>query len=98
LTDCNYTACRHNAASSPRLKRYGSKCLSSAGCVYKNYRVDCILYNSAGDVNYNVERLTDDELKYCLFMEHRKTGQAKLLAEARRRERRKTNAKNSVPV
>lgn len=77
MTNCNYTVCRHNAASSPRLKRYGSKCMSTA-CIYENYRVSCILHNSAGDVNYNVERLTDDELKYCLFKENRKTGQANL--------------------
>jgi len=85
LKDCNYTTCQHNAASSSRLKRFGLKCLHKPGCIIESPNTTAILRNSASDINYNVKRLTDDELKYCLFKEKRKTGQAKLQAEAKRR-------------
>lgn len=49
--------------------------------------VDWILHNSVTDPNYDnwVPRLTDEELLYCLERERRKSGLAKLRAEAKRR-------------
>ena len=46
-----------------------------------------VLGCSVGDVNWRnaVPRLTDEELRYCLERETRKTARKRLLAEARRR-------------
>lgn len=49
--------------------------------------VGWILRNSVNDINYRnaVPELTDEELRYCLKREARKTGLQQLRAEARRR-------------
>ncbi|MBP1682514.1 MAG: hypothetical protein H6Q70_134 [Firmicutes bacterium] len=85
---CSNVLCRNNAVNSSRMKRYGEKCLNQI-CEKQDQvseNVGWILNNSVNDPNYRVSRLNDTELKYCLSKEARKTGQAKLLREKRRRE------------
>lgn len=51
----------------------------------RHEEVGWILCNSADDVCYSPERLTHDELLFCLEHEDRSTGLAKLKREARKR-------------
>lgn len=100
MTNCDYTACRHNSASSPRLKRYGSKCMTNS-CIFNTSDVKWILNCSVGDCNWNPKALTHAELKYCLHKEKRRSGVTRLQAELRRREKAKeakSNGKDSVSV
>lgn len=84
---CSNTLCKNNAANSPKMKRYGERCLAKL-CENHNkttVNVNWILNNSVNDCMYRPDVLTDEELAYCLEKETRKTGQAKLKAELKRR-------------
>ena len=90
--DCDYTSCLHHPASSPRLKRYGNRCLLKTGCAFWTGPVKWILNCSVTDVGWDPKKLTDDELRYCIFKEKRKSGLTKLQAELRRREKKTKGA------
>ena len=53
------------------------------------YRINSVLHCPDGDSNYagGLERLTDEELRYCWDNETRKSGLRQIMREIRRREK-----------
>lgn len=82
---CEYSECKFHPAAHPRLKRYGDRCTRKEGCIFSRTDVRNVLGRSVGAVN--IESLSDDEIKYCIFHEKRKSGLDKLRAEMKRRKK-----------
>lgn len=86
---CKRTFCKSNYAHYPKLKRYGEKCMNPNTCtmleIAQQANVINVLDRPIKEGYQHVSELTEKELEYCLNIEKRAGGLAKLRAEKRHR-------------